>query len=103
MNIGIYIELGIGIMSLVLGYLIWKKEKISLLHSYHYTKVKEEDKKEYCKYMGITNILIGMGLVLMGFIDYFFMGYGMIAFGIFFIIAMVLFVRTQKKYNGGIF
>ena len=38
----------VAISLIVLGYLIWKKEKISLLHEYHYDKVLEEDKKAFC-------------------------------------------------------
>ena len=30
---------------LYLGYLLWKKEKIDIIHAYHHTKVKEKDKK----------------------------------------------------------
>ena len=34
----------VGIVLIALGYLVWKKEKISLFHDYHYEKVSEEDK-----------------------------------------------------------
>lgn len=39
--------LAAGILFLILGWLIWKKEKITLLHDYHYAKVKPEDRKAY--------------------------------------------------------
>ena len=42
----------IGALFLVLGYLLWKKERISLLHQYHYDKVSEEDKKAFCAVSG---------------------------------------------------
>ena len=35
------------ILFLVLGYLVWIKEKITLFHSYHYDKVTEENKKAF--------------------------------------------------------
>lgn len=34
-----------GIIFCLLGYLIWKKQKITLLHDYHYDKVSTEDKE----------------------------------------------------------
>ncbi len=40
----------IGIVLVVLGYMVWKKEKISLLHDYHYDKVEEEDKKHFVRF-----------------------------------------------------
>ncbi|MBD5549900.1 MAG: DUF3784 domain-containing protein, partial [Lachnospiraceae bacterium] len=42
------VAIGIGVFALVfiyLGCLMWKKEKITLLHSYHYDKVSPSDKK----------------------------------------------------------
>lgn len=42
----------VGALFIWLGILIWKKEKISLIHFYHYTKVKAEDKNAYTALMG---------------------------------------------------
>lgn len=56
------IIMGIGILFLALGYLLWKKEKISLLHDYHYDKVSEENKKAFCTISGSGVISIGTGL-----------------------------------------
>ena len=47
MILGAIITGAVGILALVLGYLIWAKEKISLLHDYHYSKVKKEDKRAF--------------------------------------------------------
>ena len=49
------IAIGIGVLALVfiyLGCLLWKKEKITLFHSYHYDKVAPSDKKVFCKISG---------------------------------------------------
>ena len=54
----------VGIVFAILGWLIWKKEKISLLHEYHYNRVTEEDKKVFCKLSGIGVLIIGIGLVI---------------------------------------
>lgn len=54
----------LGILFLVLGYLLWKKEKISLLHNYHHHKVAQTDKKIFCTLSGIGVLCIGIGLLL---------------------------------------
>lgn len=46
-------------------YLLWKKEKISLLYSYHYEKIWEEDKKGGAA-SGQGVMLIGFGILLSG-------------------------------------
>ena len=54
----------IGIVFVVLGYLLWKKEQISLLHGYHYDKVSETDRKPFCTISGIGVLLIGIGFLI---------------------------------------
>jgi len=54
----------ISVLFLWMGYLIWKKQKINLIHAYHYKKVKEEDKKAYTNLMGKAMIVIGVGMLL---------------------------------------
>lgn len=55
------VVIGIGVFALVyiyLGCLMWKKEKITLLHSYHYDKVSPGDKKFFVKYqVGVLSLL----------------------------------------------
>lgn len=48
----------VGIVFVILGYLIWKKEKISILHDYHYDKVSEVDKKAFCTLSGLVFYLL---------------------------------------------
>ena len=48
----------IGVIFLILGYMVWKKEKISLFHDYHYDKVSEEDKTAFCTISGARLIRI---------------------------------------------
>ena len=54
----------VGFVLIILGYMVWKKEKISLFHDYHYDKVSEEDKKAFCTISGIGVVLIGIGLFI---------------------------------------
>lgn len=91
---------GTGILFVWLGILIWKKQKISLIHSYHYAKVKEEDKKAYTSTMGKSTALIGMGCILSGILN---SEYSWIPFAGCFILALVFIYIAQRKYNGGLF
>ena len=61
--VGAIIVAVIGIVFVTLGYLMWKREKITLLHSYHYDKVSPSDKKVFCKISGWGVIFIGIGLL----------------------------------------
>ena len=54
----------VGIAIIAMGYLIWKKERISLLHDYHYNKVSEANKKIFCTLSGIGRVVVGCGLGL---------------------------------------
>ena len=38
-------NVSLGLILIVCGYLIWKQDKISLIRRYHYKRVKEQDKK----------------------------------------------------------
>ena len=54
----------VGIIIIVLGYLLWKKERISLLHDYHFDKVSEENKKAFCALSGMGLLSVGFGLLV---------------------------------------
>lgn len=89
---------------LYMGYLLWKKEKINMIHDYHYTKVKEEDKKAYTGIMGKAMIVIGFGMMFSGIIGAYTdsMKSG-IPFCIAFVIGICMMTYAQIKYNKGIF
>ena len=93
--------LGLASISLiVLGYLIWKKEKISLLHEYHYDKVSEEDKKVFCTISGIGVLVIGIGMFIAAVltaITYSMWSY--IAFVIGFAVGLVMLIYAGIRYN----
>ena len=63
MLIGVLILALVGILLAAFGYLIWKKENISLLHDYHYENVSDEDKPAFCALSGIGVLVIGAGLL----------------------------------------
>lgn len=86
------------------GFLIWKKERISLIHSYHYSRVSEEDKKDYSQEVGKSMLLIAVGLMINGVVglvtETF---YGWIFFVVFFVLGFIKMSKAQNKYNGGWF
>lgn len=51
-----------------LGFLLWKRERIDIIHDYHVKKVKERDKKAYTTIMGKAMIVIAIGLAVSGII-----------------------------------
>lgn len=89
---------------LFMGWRIWKKEQITLIHSYHYKKVAESDKRAYTEQMGKGVIIMGIGMLLTGVIDYLtHTPYGWIGFVVCFIWGFAIIISAQKKYNGGMF
>ena len=90
----------IGIVFIILGYLIWKKGKITLLHSYHYEKVSLSDKKAFCKLSGWGVISIGIGLfvtaAIVGITD---STLSFIAFTLGFVLGLALLIYAGVKYN----
>ena len=94
----------IGSIFILLGCRIWKKEQITLIHDYHYTNVTEKDKKSYTEKMGKACIIIGIGIILTGIINFISKTtYGWTCFCIFFIWGLIIIFMAQKKYNGGLF
>lgn len=97
------VAIGIGVLALVfiyIGCLMWKKEKITLLHSYHYDKVSPSDKKVFCKISGWGVIFIGIGLLvsaaIIGITD---SALSFIAFAVGFVVGLALLIYAGAKYN----
>ena len=86
----------LGLVMFGIAYLIGVKQKIQILHSYHYKRIKDEDKKSFCTYTGIASCIIGIGLLLIPFI-----GEGMGMAIVFLGIAISLVVIMI--YNKGLF
>ena len=99
----VVVAIGTGVLALIfiyLGWLIWKKEKITLLHSYHYDKVSPSNKKLFCKISGWGVLLIGIGLlvtaIMIGITD---SALSFIAFALGFVVGLVLLIYAGVKYN----
>ena len=94
----------LGTIFIFLGLRIWKKEQITLIHSYHYKKVSESDKKKYTEQMGKGIIVMGIGMLITAIIELLTRtSYGWIGFLICFVWGFIIILIAQKKYNGGLF
>ena len=90
----------IGIVFLVMGYLIWKKEKITLLHDYHYAGVAEKDKKAFCALSGIGVLSIGVGLLLTAVVWALTeSAWSFLAFTVGLVVGIALLLAAGKRYN----
>ena len=102
MIFGVIVEFAVGAVCILLGALIWGKQKISLLHDYHYNKVKKEDIPAYARGIGIGLILIGAGIAGAG-------GLNLVSSPLWWlplvggiVIGIILIVAVLIKYNGSI-
>ena len=90
----------IGIAFLGIGWLIWKKEKITLIHSYHYDKVSDTNKGAYTALVGKGALIIGTGIIITGIIDLVTQtGWGWIVFGVSFIVGLGFMICAGMRYN----
>lgn len=90
----------IGLAFLVIGWLLWKKQRITLIHGYHYTHVREADKPAYTARMGKACLVMGLGCLLCGFISTAFdTGWGWAAFAICFPLGCLMMLDAQKLFN----
>ena len=100
MIVGVIILSLVSILILVMGWLLWKKEKITLLHDYHYNKVSQADKTAFCTLSGIGLILVGIGIgvtaVLLGITD---SALSFIVFAVGMVAGLTLLLYAGKKYN----
>ena len=90
----------VGILFLVIGWMIWKKERMDLLHDYHRNHVSEEDKKRFCALCGMGVGVIGVGMLLTAVL---FAVTGKLwsrfAFVGGFLVGIVMLIWTIGKYN----
>ena len=102
MLVELLLLLPVGILLIVMGLVIWRKEKITLIHEYHWENVADEDKPAYTALIGKGVLVIGVSIVLTGLVDYLTnTGWGWLAFGTGIVIGIELFLRAQFKYNRG--
>ena len=103
MIVGFIIDFLAGLICIVLGLLLWKKQMISLLHSYHYKNVKKEDVPAYTRLMGMGIIMIGCGICATGFLNLIYSDLWWLPLVGGFVIGFIVLYRAQMKYNGSVF
>ncbi len=97
------IELAVGIPLVILGVLIWTKQKVNFLHDYHYKNVAEEDIPAYARGMGIGLIVIGSGICVTGVLEWLKSPFWWIPLAAGFLAGLIVMHINQKKYNGSWF
>ncbi len=102
MIFGVITECAVGLLCAVLGLLLWKKQRISLLHDYHYQNVKKEDIPAYTKQMGIGLIITGAGICMTGLLNLADSSVWWVPLTAGFILGLAVIYRAQKKYNGSV-
>lgn len=97
---GILITAAAGIFCLISGILLWKKDRLTLLHSYHTEHVSEENKHAFCTLSGIGIVLIGAGLlgsaILLGITE---SAWSFLCFAAGLAAGIVLLLCAGSKYN----
>lgn len=91
---------GIGVLFVILGLLLWKKDMITLMHDYHCDKVTDENRHAFCALSGIGMLCIGAGLlitaVLLGITN---SAWSFLAFAAGFVVGLPMMIRAVSKYN----
>ena len=103
MIVGFVIDLVVGLLCIILGLLIWKKQRISILHDYHYKNVKTEDIPAYTRLTGISLLLLGVGICITGLFNLFESSLWWVPILIGFVAFFIVMNKAQKTYNGGWF
>ena len=100
---GCLVEFAVGLLCVILGLLIWKKKKVSLIHDYHYKNVQETDIPAYARLIGIGLILIGGGICLTGLLNLIESALWWIPLVVGFLAGLIVMNKAQKTYNGSWF
>lgn len=98
----IVIQICVGLLVVVVG-ILNMKGNISLLHSYHRKRVKEEDILPFGRIVGIGTIITGCTIVAAGIAGLFFENIVNIILISGFVPGLGLIVYAMLKYNKGIF
>ena len=89
----------LGIVFIAVGLMIWKKRKLSLINSGSKT-VPEIDVPAYTTLVGKGVVLLGIGMPITGFIDYFTSTFwGWAAFALCFIAGIAIVIAAERRYR----
>ena len=100
----------VGVVCIVLG-ISNMRGNISSLHSYHRSRVSEEDRIPFGKQVGLGTIIVGIGIIVFSVLSsvtlytendiFILVGTAVLIIG--FILGLVICFRAMIKYNKGIF
>ena len=100
----------VGVVCIVLG-ISNMRGNISSLHSYHRSRVSEEDRIPFGKQVGVGTIIVGIGIIVFSVLSsvtlytendiFILVGTAVLIIGI--ILGLVISFRAMIKYNKGIF
>ena len=100
----------VGVVCIVLG-ISNTRGNISSLHSYHRSRVSEEDRIPFGKQVGLGTIIVGIGIIVFSVLSsvtlytendiFILVGTAVLIIGI--ILGLVISFRAMIKYNKGIF
>lgn len=100
MKIYFFIMSFVALICVIVGFLIWKKEKVNLIHGYHLKGI--EDLKGYTSAIGKNFLLLGLFLFLNGTLSLFSilsLDISRVVLYIGIILVFINFFRIQKKYS----
>lgn len=107
MNAINYLFSFLGLLLIIQGIVIWKKQMVSLTFDYNSKNVKNEDVKQYTKSFGIAFIIIGIAVILAMMskviLNSSFQDVGYILSFVVLIISIIIIIKTQVKYKTGLF
>ena len=95
-------QAAVGLVLIIIG-ILNIKGNISLLHSYHRKRVKEEDVVPFGRKIGIGTIIIGCTVIAAGISGLFFENITNIILIAGFIPGFIFIIYALLKYNKGIF
>lgn len=98
----VIVQIAIGVILIVVG-ILNAKGNISMLHSYHRKRVKEEDVIPFGKKIGAGSIIMGLTIIAAGITDLLSLNIANIVLVVGFIPGIVLIAYAMMKYNKGIF
>ena len=94
---------GIAILILALGISVYRGNT-KLIHDYHQTNIKESQRQEYGRAFAKGMFAICATLFISGMIALFgVIAVSLIVLGAGLAVSVVVLVKVQKKYNGGLF
>ena len=95
------------VLFLVLGIVVYRGNT-KLIHDYHQTNVKEAERKEYSRafakgMFAICATLLVSGIIALVGEEGFIVATSLSVLTVGLIVSVIILVKVQKKYNGGLF